>query len=185
MTTLATILVGANLLLVGAAPRRPSPPSTTAKVVTYIHEVSPQTPWQRVVALGRDIVFAAQHWGVDPLLLAAIVRQESTFLPEQRVCYGVVWHRACAQTCDLGVTQVNTVWVRKWGLDADRLVVDDTYALWVGARVLAVLQREYGDDEPEDWYSRYNSANDGPRKRYEQALQPFLAVKEAVLEGQQ
>lgn len=78
--------------------------------------------------------------------------------------------------CDHGLTQVNTVWVDHWDLEPDRLVEDDAYALWFGARVLAILQREYGADEPRNWWSRYNTASPEPRAAYEEALEPWLVA---------
>jgi soluble lytic murein transglycosylase-like protein len=129
----------------------------------------------RARQLARGIVFAARHFGVDPLLLAAIVRQESSFRAGVKACYLVKRSHASVPTCDYGLTQVNQVWVDHWGLEPERLVEDDAYALWFGARVLAILQREYAEDE-DNWYSRYNSATPEPRAAYEAALEPLLAA---------
>ena len=118
----------------------------------------------------------SRHFGVEPLLLVAIVRQESNFRPATKSCYIVARNRASYPTCDYGITQVNQVWVDKWGLEPERLVEDDAYALFQGARVLAVLKRQYGD-EP-NYYSRYNTSTPEPRAAYEQALEPWLAARE-------
>lgn len=166
--TLPALLFASALALAGPG----SPAVHSADVQAYIHRVAPQVRPGRSWALARGIVHAGRHFGINPLLLAAIVRQESNFEPGNRVCYLVVRHHQSLPTCDYGVSQVNTVWVDHWHLDAERLVADDGYALWEGARVLAVLQREYGD-EP-DWFSRYNSSTPGPRQRYAEALQPWL-----------
>ena len=101
------------------------------------------------------------------------MRQESSFREHVRSCYLVARQHASVPTCDHGLTQLNTVWVDHWDLEADRLVEDDAYALWAGARVLAILKREYADAEP-NWYSRYNTSTPEPRAAYEAALEPWL-----------
>lgn len=120
----------------------------------------------RAQGLARAIAFAARAWGVPPLLLAGIVRQESSFRSGLRRRFVV--HGRCRE--DAGLAQVNDVWVRAWGLEAERLVEDDAYGLWVGAKVLAGLRRRYGHREPRRWWSRYHSATPGPRRAYELAL---------------
>jgi hypothetical protein len=162
--------------LLAATPLGVPPPTTTADVVDYIRTVAPQVGYPRALTLARGITWAGRHFGVEPLLLAAIVRQESDFAPKTKACYIVKKHHASYPTCDYGLTQVNKVWVDKWGLDAERLVEDDAYALFYGARVLAILQREYADEEPETWFSRYNTSTPAPRAQYEAALQPWLAA---------
>jgi hypothetical protein len=133
----------------------------------------------RAWELARGITSASRRFGIEPLLFAAIVRQESDFQANVKVCYIVVRHHACFPTCDYGLAQVNQVQVDRWGLEADRLVQDDAYNLFQGARVLAILKREYGDDEP-NWWSRYNSASPTPRALYETALEPWLAVRDVL-----
>jgi hypothetical protein len=173
-------MTAAMLLSAALAAGLPGVPPTTktADVVDYIETVAPYTGSFRAWQLAKSITWAARHFGVEPLLLAAITRQESAFRPETKVCYIVARHHASFPTCDYGLTQVNQVWVDKWGLDAERLVNDDAYALFYGARVLAILQREYADDEPETWFSRYNTSSPGPRAQYEAALEPWLAAIE-------
>lgn len=165
----------AALTLASTLPGVPTP-TNTADVAKYIRVVAPYTPAKRAWSLARSIVWAGRHFGVEPLLLAAIARQESAYRPSTKACYIVKRHKASFPTCDYGLTQVNQVWVDKWGLDPERLVEDDAYALFYGARVLAILQREFAEDEPDTWFSRYNTASPEPRAQYEAALEPWMAA---------
>ena len=104
-------------------------------VQDYIRVVAPQVRAPRAHILARAITWVSRHFGVEPLLLVAIVRQESNFRPATKSCYIVARNRASYPTCDYGITQVNQVWVDKWGLEPERLVEDDAYALFQGMYV--------------------------------------------------
>lgn len=130
----------------------------------------------RARSLAKSIIWASGKFGIEPLLYAAIIRQESNFVPDIKLCYVVRRHHVDVPTCDYGLSQVNQVQVDRWGLDAERLVYDEAYNLFYGAKVLAALKRKYAATEP-NWWSRFNSANPTPRAIYETALQPFLMAR--------
>jgi hypothetical protein len=144
----------------------------------YVVEIQPGMTEKRAAQLGRDIDRAAKRYDVDPLLLAAITRQESGFQSGLKQCGTATWKVngkvQSRETCDYGLAQVNQVWIEKWKLDADLLQNNDAYNLMVAARILRLLRKQYGDTEPANWYGRYHSATPSRRADYENRLQPML-----------
>lgn len=153
----------------------PAPPELTAldrpagqAIVSFIRRVNPDVPVARASALGAAIVAASERRGLDPLLLAAIVGQESHFHADVQACLG--------RGCDLGVGQVNwETWGAALGLDRQRLVHDDAYNLGVAAHILADLRRRHGD-EGGRWWTRYHDRRDERRVEYAARVRARAAV---------
>ena len=112
-----------------------------------------------VVAGGRQREEASgQARGLDPLLLAGIIAQESHFHADVQACLG--------RGCDLGVAQVNwETWGATLGLDRQRLVHDDDYNVGVAAEILADLRRRHGE-EGARWWTRYHDRRPDRRAAY-------------------
>jgi hypothetical protein len=149
----------------------------SSKVCTYIQTIAPQVRQDRAKKLAKLIYRTARASELDPITLAAIVRQESNFRPDCSSCYIIYKNRSCYSTCDLGLAQINLVWVNKWGLNGCRLVHDDAYNLQVAARILKALKNRYGLEEPLTWFSRYNSATERYRDKYQGRLNVFLVQR--------
>ena len=150
-------------------------PTTGAVAISgYIQALTPQIGEHRADRLGRLIYEASTHADIDPFLLAAIVRKESTFRSGLKVCYIRHAQNACFATCDLGISQINQSWVSRWHLDEDLLRYDDGYNLRVASRILSNIKRDYGDEET--YWSRYNSSTDSSRVRYEAGVESYLAL---------
>lgn len=147
------------------------------KVHEYIRAVAPQIHEPRARDLAKLIYKIAKTSEIDPITLATIVRQESNFKADTQTCYIVYRHHTCDVTCDLGLAQINLVWVEKWGLSPCRLVYDDSYNLQVAGRILKALKNRYGMSEPLTWFSRYNSSSERFRQNYQERLNGFLVQR--------
>lgn len=160
--------------LAAATPEEAAPPGVmTAEFIQKLH---PQVSWDRALKLGQTIRTWADHYSVDPLLIAAIVKQESDFRSGLKSCNVVLRYEACFVTCDYGVAQVNALWIDKWKLDANRLRHDDSYNIKVAARILAALRKEFEERDPE-WYGRYHSGTPSKKAVYLGKLEPLLAMR--------
>jgi hypothetical protein len=148
-------------------------PKLQTPTVEYILSLKPGLGQRQAKRLGRIIDRWALKYEVDPSLIVAIIRQESNFEPSLKSCWPAPWKSPEAVTCDHGLTQINETWVRKWNLDADKLVTDDEYNVAVAARILAILHRYYGQ-EPE-WYGRYHSSTPSKKRQYLSQLALILA----------
>jgi hypothetical protein len=149
----------------------------SSQVHDYIQVVAPHVKEPRARNLARLIYRTARRYELDPITLATIVRQESNFRADISHCYNVYRRGTCAHTCDLGLAQINSVWVEKWGLNPCRLIHDDGYNLQVAARILKNLKNRYGMKEPLTWFSRYNSSVDKYRQDYQERLNGFLVQR--------
>lgn len=147
------------------------------QVHDYIQVVAPHVKEPRARNLARLIYRMARKYELDPITLATIVRQESNFRSDAKNCYVVYRHGTCVHTCDLGLAQINSVWVEKWNLNPCLLTHDDGYNLQVAARILKNLKNRYGMTEPLTWFSRYNSSVDKYRQDYQARLNTFLVQR--------
>lgn len=156
------------------------PPSRESRVLCVARFIRETTP--RLAAVPREaerisrlIVDAALAHDLDPLLVAAIVRHESLdFRSGRQSCNG-------PRGCDLGLGQVNEVWVHELDLDAKRLQHDDRYNLRVTARLLA--RARVGHEHEPRWWSRFHDGRPSRRARYEQMVLPLIqrATEEVVM----
>jgi hypothetical protein len=143
----------------------PEPPELTAldrpasqAIVAFVRRVNPDVPVARATALTAAIVAACERRGLDPLLLAAIIGQESHFHADVQACLG--------RGCDLGVGQVNwETWGAALGLDRQRLIHDDAYNVGVAADILVDLRRRHGG-EGGRWWTRYHDRRPERRAEY-------------------
>lgn len=139
----------------------------------HIQEIGYKLAPGRAEKIGRLIEHWSKKYDVEPEILTAILRQESNFESGIKACWIVHRYRTCQITCDYGIAQINELWIKKWGLDPDRLQNDDSYGIRIAARLLAILKREYGHEE--NWWGRYHSATPSKRSAYEERLHGFIA----------
>lgn len=142
----------------------------------FVNTVSPDLPDSFVSKISASVEQWSKHYSVDPLLLAAILRQESDFRTGLKSCWIVERYQRCEVTCDYGIAQVNQLWIKKWKLDPHRLQHDISYNIRVAARILAGLQKQYSESDPE-WYGRYHSGTYTKKKKYLKKLQTFLVMR--------
>jgi len=127
-------------------------------ILAFIRAVNPHVPAERATALTATILSASEAHGLDPLLLAGIMAQESHFHADVQACLG--------RGCDLGVAQVNwEVWGEVLGLDRRRLIHDDGYNVGVAATILADVRRRHGAEGP-GWWTRYHDRRPERRADY-------------------
>lgn len=142
-----------------------------AEIAKNIEELNPHISTVRARYLSKIIYKEAQRYDLDPNIITAILRQESNFEPV-RTCYIVHRHKSCEITCDYGVSQINSIWLQKWGLDPAELTENDAMNIHVAARVLSIIRRQFGAED--FWMSRYNTS--GPKRaEYEASVKDFMA----------
>lgn len=80
---------------------------------------------------------AADAYGINPSLLRAIAKTESNFNPR-------AINRNLDGSIDIGLMQINSYWLQRYGLDADMLLNDPCYNIMAGARILKTCIDKYG-----------------------------------------
>ncbi len=80
---------------------------------------------------------AGKKYDISPLLLECIAKTESNFDP------GATYKNTNGSV-DLGLMQVNSYWVKAFGLDRDRLIADSCYNAMAGARILSQCVDHHG-----------------------------------------
>ena len=132
-------------------------------IVSFLLCLSPDLDPVRARALADSV---RRHGGtdLDPRLIVSIMFQESRFREASLGCG--------PGGCDHGVAQINSVWIRTWGLDRNRLQHDDDYSICVMARILRDLQQQHGHEFR--WWGRYHSRTPEYRLRYEAQISHHL-----------
>lgn len=138
----------------------------------YIIRSCPTIENTRAWKLGWTIEHYSNLFGLDIKTMIAILRQESNFR------HGLAVLNTNG-TYDLGVSQINEIWIPEWKLDKDRLQNDDGYSIWIMARILKQLKDKFAGTES-TWWSHYNSNKDGARLKYEQLIKTHLMFMTAL-----
>jgi hypothetical protein len=130
-------------------------------VLQLVHRTNQAVPAPRAARIASRIVAECQARGIDPLILAGIIAQESHFHASvQRCRYGL---------CDLGLGQVNwETWRDALRLDRARLLDDDAYNIAVAADILADTRARFGAGP--GWWTRYHDHRPDRRDRYGQLV---------------
>lgn len=113
---------------------------------------------------------AGQHFGISPLLLRAIARQESGFDPRAR-------NVNANGSEDRGLMQINSFWfprLRQAGIDPESLW-DGCTSIAVGAWILAGEIKQHGMT----WEAvgRYNARSPEKKRRYAAKIQRNLILE--------
>jgi soluble lytic murein transglycosylase-like protein len=143
-------------------------PAQPAEVAARIRELQPRIEPKRAQKLAKAFVAAGLKNDLDPQLLVSIAYVESRFRPGLEAH----WINRGQPTVDRGLMQVNQVWIEKWHLDPTKLRDDDTYNVFIAARILKNLKLHYTEER--NWFSRYNSSWPPARTKYEKVLYPKL-----------
>lgn len=111
---------------------------------------------QRQANLAWAIAVACQRYGLNHVIFARILAQESEF------------RRGAVNpgSGDYGIGQVNWHTWSHLGLNKRRLQYDDEYNIRVSARILATYRKSYAKHE-RNWWSRYHSSDEEAREEYE------------------
>jgi hypothetical protein len=164
------------VMLLSGAPDVPEPtPDEIAATAKYIMVLKPSMKEKQAIRLSKIVRHYAVRYNLDPDLMVAIIRQESNFVSGLTACWPAAWKGSDETTCDYGLAQINQTWIDSWGLDPVKLANDDWYNISVQARVLAWLQRYYGDEI--DWFGRYHSATPSKKSKYLKELGEYLALR--------
>lgn len=162
-------------LVLAAAPAPVLDPVKVEELKQYVLVLRPES--QRATRLSRIALDVAQRQGLDPKLLLAIARVESNLEPEIVACWPDL-KRPGQTTCDHGLMQINDLWTREWGINADQLRQDTYLNVWTAARILVRLRLEFGPTEV-NWYSRYHSNVPWRRAKWETNLHQYWKPDDA------
>ena len=123
-------------------------------VAQYIESVSPHIKSSDACSIAKTIVKATSRTTLDPYLVAAILRQESNFQHNLKVCvYNERVHRT---VCDYGIAQINELWIRPLRLNTSRLQHSDAYNVGVMVSILQSLSEQHRDQK--FWYGYYHDS---------------------------
>ena len=140
----------------------------------FVQKTNPKLTQQEAEKIAAIIEKVSDEQGIDTILFAAVIRQESHFKNGIKACHFVNNRR----TCDYGIAQVNTFWVDEWELDAARLRTDIEYNITVAAKILkGVLDSKKGDKFA---YSLYNSADPVARAQYQERIEKYKKLAQAL-----
>lgn len=157
------------------APEQPKPVAVCPPMLTrFVEKTNPTLTPAEAQRIAGIIEKVADEQGIDVILFAAVIRQESHFKNGQKVCHFVNNRR----TCDYGIAQVNSFWVDEWELDASKLKNDVEYNITVAAKILkGVLDRSKGDKFA---YSLYNSVDPVARAQYQERIEKYRKLAQAL-----
>jgi soluble lytic murein transglycosylase-like protein len=114
---------------------------------------------------------AANKYGINPYLLYAIAKTESSLNPN-------AFNRNKNGSYDIGLMQINSIWLptlRKYGL-TERHLYDPCTSIQVGAWILAQNMQRWGNSW--DAVGAYNSAN--PTYRLPYAMKVYRNLPPAL-----
>ncbi len=125
----------------------------------------------------RCFAAAGRYYHINPLLLRAIARTESSFDPH-------AINRNTDGSMDLGLMQINSTWLptlARAGIDAKRLLTDPCLNVAVGALILRDDIKRYGIS----WTAvgAYNAASPNKRVRYAAKVVRNLRTELALASG--
>jgi len=109
---------------------------------------------------------AGRAYNINPLLLESIASIESNFNPK-----AINKNRNGSQ--DIGLMQVNSIWVKPLKLDPDELVSDPCYNTMIGAKILRQCIDRYG--YAWEAVGCYNAAD--PARRADYSWKVFDKIK--------
>ena len=112
---------------------------------------------------------AGKQYGVDDSLLETIAVVESNMNPK-------AFHRNRNGSFDMGLMQINSVWIETLGLDREELMSNPCYNVMAGAQILKRCVDQYGLN----WNAVgcYNATNLQKRINYSWGIFHKLKVKE-------
>lgn len=125
------------------------------KVNRILDEESQQIPGRVQRQIARTIMALSERYQIDPLLIMAIIKTESSFRPEVTSFAGAI-----------GLMQVKPIVVEDVAEDvplysrpAEELLKDPLANIHVGVHYLSNLQERFGGD---NWYHILSAYNMGP-----------------------
>ncbi|MEW6066845.1 MAG: lytic transglycosylase domain-containing protein [Nitrospirota bacterium] len=80
---------------------------------------------------------AGDAYGINPHLLESIAKTESNLKP-------TAINKNQNGSIDMGLMQINSLWIKELGLDPERLISDPCYNVKAGARILKSCINKYG-----------------------------------------
>jgi hypothetical protein len=138
------------------------------KMYEFVKTANPKLAPSDVQYISKVLEEKATEYGLDLIVFAAVVAQESGYQLNLRVCHGQPGN------CDIGLGQISTFWVKTWKLDTNRLRYDVTYNLDVSARILKSVHDENPTEKRA--YSRYYNPNPRLRRDYERLVERWILV---------
>jgi hypothetical protein len=134
-------------------------------VKAFVKRVAKNIDDSRAVRISKAIAAGAIERHIDPMVVAAIIAQESHFRRSLYVCHPNNRFEG-GRACDAGIGQVNwQTWGAHLSLDRHRLVHDDAYNVGVVVSILSDLKRRFGRNE-ETWWTRYHDSRPEKREAY-------------------
>lgn len=130
-----------------------------------IIELNPTLPPARAELLASLIDDVSERTGIDAEILVALSFQESRFKEKALSC-------PQPGSCDHGLVQVNSLWVKHWKLNKKKLIKDDEYNLEVATRILVDLKDRFGKEH--QWWGRYHSSTPKFRAVYQKEVKKWL-----------
>jgi soluble lytic murein transglycosylase-like protein len=119
---------------------------------------------------------AGQQYRISPQLLESIARTESNLKPQ-------AINRNVNGSVDYGLMQINSSWVRLFGISSDDLLSDACYNAKIGAWILRQCMDRYGYN----WNAVgcYNAASKAKRARYAWKVCSDLRANNAYTEPEE
>ena len=117
----------------------------------------------------------SRSYKLDPRMMVAIAFQESTLeLGAVRKVFGLDMDKdsnfkEVTVGSDFCMMQINAGNIKRYQLDAGRLLTDAYYCIESGAKILQSFSKKYGRLE-ENWWTRYNSCTPAYREMYQKLV---------------
>lgn len=143
-----------------------------------IKDAMPKMRISRAVALSKIIDKVAQKYSIDPDVIVAILAQESSFRSGIISCYPRKKPNGCVvMVCDIGIAQINELWIERLNLNPCRLRLDDAYNIDVAGKILSIVRK--GNEDEANWWSRYHDGRPSRRATYELAVGRWMPDRDS------
>lgn len=162
-----TILISLTIILpiwTGASDAPPPPLKPHQTVYNHVIKNKPDLDPTYAERLAKAIYKASIKYGLNPLKVSAILRQECRYRLQ---CINNV-------TKDYGIGQINIRTIKAFKLSKNKLLNDLDYSVESAALILADFKRMYAHKE-QDWYCRYNVGT-GPKLAIESKCNAYKTL---------
>jgi soluble lytic murein transglycosylase-like protein len=146
---------------------------TTRSIEDRIRQVAPHVKSKDAARYSKVIYKEAKRHGIDPRIVVAIIAQETMFRQVSTKRLDIDRLAGFVEVYyDIGIMQINLGTAMSYGLDVERLLVDDELQIKAGVKILADKVKLC--EHLEAPWSCYHSKTEKHRTAYVEKVRRYL-----------
>lgn len=145
-------------------------------VYAHLIRLNPKLDKEYAMDLSNKIASLSKQYGVDPRVVVAIMKQESSLNPDNhRTAVGLDSYGNVVQVVtDVGLMQINAASVRAYNLSAFLLMTNADYQIVAGFKILADKLKQCAKQYPDTAYACFHSSTPKYHHAYVAAVRRWL-----------